>query len=74
VLTPAANGAAERGAIYENSICAASVFASWRYRDRFPASLSLVGSVITDFQLPIFNFGFQSAVGNWQSKMELLDD
>jgi len=57
-------------AICGNLVCAASVFASWRSRDKSPALLSLVGNVIADFQLPISNFGLQSAIGNWQSKME----
>jgi hypothetical protein len=68
--TPVASGAVERVAIYESLVCAASVFASWRSRDKSPALLSLVGNVIADFQLPISNFGFQSAIGNWQLKME----
>jgi hypothetical protein len=72
VPTPAASDVAGRAAICGSLICAASVFVNWRWRDKFPASLSLVGNVIADFQLPISNFGFQSAIGNWQSKMEFV--
>jgi hypothetical protein len=70
VLTPVASGAVERVAIYESLACAASVFASWRSRDKSPALLSLVGNVIAEFQLSIPNLGFQSAIGYWQLKME----
>jgi hypothetical protein len=64
----------ERVAIYESLVCAASVFVSWRLRDKSRASLSLVGNVIADFQLPISNLDFnrQSAFGN--RKWSFLDD
>jgi len=61
-------------AIYESLVCAASVFASWRSRDKSPALLSLVGNVIADFQLPISNSWI--SFGNRQLAIEngVLDD
>jgi hypothetical protein len=73
VLTRAASDVAGRGLTCGSLICAASVFASWRLRDKSPASLSLVGKVIADFQLPIPNL---DSIGRRQSAIEngVLDD
>ena len=59
------NDVADHELICASLTCVASVFASWRYRDRFLASLSRAGKDIVDCDCR-----FQNQIGNRKSAIE----